>query len=332
MSLNRICVFCGSSAGNDPTIIASAKSLGNALAAEGIGLVYGGASVGLMGVLADAVLQAGGQAHGVMPRALLDLEIAHTSLTSLDVVEDFHDRKARMAELSDGFLALPGGAGTLDEFFEAWTWSQLGIHRKPCGVMNVNGFFDPLMLQVDRMVKTGLMDASYSKSLIIEQCAHQLIAAFRVYEAPLPKWRGRQTSGDVTTRFETVESVAWIYIRDRRMLATRSKGNSVYYLPGGKKHVGESDRAALVREIREELGVTVQEETIGAEGIFEGQAHGYRDGTRLVMACYSAEYEGQLGVCAEIEEIRWLCSANGNECAPVAAAVLDSLHKQGRID
>lgn len=153
----RICVFCGSSPGKNPAYARSARETGAALAARGIELVYGGGRVGMMGVVADSVLAAGGTAIGVIPRALEAREIAHQGLTTLHVVGSMHERKALMAELSDAFLALPGGFGTFEEFCEVITWSQLGIHRKPCGLLNVTGYYDPLISMFDRSVEAGFV-------------------------------------------------------------------------------------------------------------------------------------------------------------------------------
>ena len=147
----RICVFCGSSLGGDPAHQRAAAALSAELAARDIGLVYGGASVGLMGVVADAALEAGGEVIGVLPEALADLEIAHEGLAELRIVASMHERKAQMADLSEGFIALPGGIGTLEETFEVWTWSQLSIHAKPVGLLNVNGFYDGLEAFLDHM-------------------------------------------------------------------------------------------------------------------------------------------------------------------------------------
>jgi uncharacterized protein (TIGR00730 family) len=152
MALRRICVFCGSAAGSAVLYRDAGRRLGAALARRGSTLVYGGASVGVMGAVADGVLAAGGRAIGVMPRALFPFEVAHGGLTELREVGSMHERKALMADLADAFLALPGGIGTLDEWFEAWTWAQLGIHDKPLGLLNVGGYFDPLLAFLDRMV------------------------------------------------------------------------------------------------------------------------------------------------------------------------------------
>ena len=151
----RVCVYCGSSPGRRPIYLESAVAVGQTLAARGIGLVYGGASVGTMGAMADAALEAGGEVIGVMPRTLVDREVAHASLTELHVVEGMHERKAKMTALSDGFLAMPGGLGTLDELFEALTWAQLGIHDRPIAIWNVEGYWDPLLAMLDRAQDEG---------------------------------------------------------------------------------------------------------------------------------------------------------------------------------
>src|SRR5688572_32693696 len=156
-ALRRVCVFCGSSSGTSPVYREAAEGLARAMVTRGIGLVFGGGGVGLMGVLADAVIAAGGHAIGVIPHALVAREIAHTGLPDLRVVGSMHERKATMAELADGFIALPGGFGTFEEFCEAITWTQLGLHRKRCGVLNVRGFYDPLLALFDSAVRAGFI-------------------------------------------------------------------------------------------------------------------------------------------------------------------------------
>jgi uncharacterized protein (TIGR00730 family) len=185
----RLCVFCGSSPGSDLSYVESAHALGRTMAEAAIGLVYGGASVGLMGAVADAALEAGGEVIGVIPRALVEKEIAHSGLADLRVVTSMHERKALMAELSDGFVALPGGVGTLEELFEAWTWTQLGYHRKPCAILNVNGFFDGLLSFLDRVSAEGFMKPVHRSMLIVARQPHELLAAIAAYEAPtVAKW------------------------------------------------------------------------------------------------------------------------------------------------
>jgi uncharacterized protein (TIGR00730 family) len=166
--IRSVCVFCGSNTGNDPRFAAAARELGELLAKEGIALVYGGGHVGLMGIVADAVLANGGKAIGVIPRALWDREVGHRGLTELHIVETMHERKAMMASLADAFVALPGGLGTLEEIFEVWTWAQLGIHIKPLGFLDVAGFFGPLLEYLDRAVDAGFVRVQYRAMAIVD--------------------------------------------------------------------------------------------------------------------------------------------------------------------
>lgn len=161
--IKNVCVFCGSSSGADPEYAQAARVLGRELAKRCYGLVYGGGKVGLMGEIAAATLGAGGEAVGVIPHALLRREVGHGALTRLEVVDSMHERKARMAELSDAFIALPGGFGTLEEWFEIITWAQLGIHEKPCVLLNINGYFDPLLQMVNRAVDEGFIRVEHRK-------------------------------------------------------------------------------------------------------------------------------------------------------------------------
>ena len=188
MSLNSVCVFCGSHSGTNPSYEAAARATAAALLRAGIHLIYGGGRVGLMGVLADAVLSNGGRVTGVMPRALVEREIAHRGLSDLRVVETMHERKELMASLADAFIALPGGAGTLEEIFEQWTWSQLGIHSKPCGFLNVNGYFSPLIAMIDHMVEEGFVASPFAATLAIERDPEALLARLREYVPPAHKW------------------------------------------------------------------------------------------------------------------------------------------------
>ena len=188
--MQRVCVFCGSKVGNKPEYAEAARRLGTLLAARGRGVVTGGGHVGLMGVLADAVLQAGGQVVGVIPRALVDRELAHGGLTTLHVVETMHQRKALMADLSDAFVALPGGYGTADELFEILTWAQLGLHAKPIGILNVAGYFDPLLAWADRTVAEGFLKEAHRRLLLEATEPDVLLALLGAYLPlePAPKW------------------------------------------------------------------------------------------------------------------------------------------------
>ncbi|MES3023428.1 MAG: TIGR00730 family Rossman fold protein [Pseudomonadota bacterium] len=173
--MKAIAVYCGASHGVSPLYAGAAREMARALVELNIGLVYGGGNVGLMGVIADEVLRLGGEASGVIPRALLEREVGHTGLTRMFVVKDMHERKAMMAELSDGFIALPGGMGTLEELFEMLTWSQLGIHAKPVGVLNVNGYYDGLVKLVAHMQGEGFVRAQHAALMMVEQDPGELI-------------------------------------------------------------------------------------------------------------------------------------------------------------
>ena len=184
----RIAVFCGSSSGDRPLYTEGAKAMGRYLAEHKIGLVYGGGKVGLMGVVADAALAAGGEVIGVIPVSLSTKELAHPGLTELQVVADMHERKAAMAELSDAFIAMPGGAGTLEEIFEAWTWAQLGYHKKACAFYNLDGFFDPLFAMIDKMSASGFVKPMHAQMLIRETSPEALVEAIHHYQPPVHKW------------------------------------------------------------------------------------------------------------------------------------------------
>lgn len=187
--MKRICVFCGSSSGESPVYLEAATRVGEILAREGLGLVYGGSRVGLMGRLADAMLEHGGEVVGVIPRALVNREVAHGGLSELRIVGSMHERKAVMAELSDAFIALPGGLGTLEELFEVVTWSQLGLHQKPSGVLDVRGYYQPLIAFLDHAVNEGFLASSHRRMIMLEEDPEALVARLREYEAPVvPKW------------------------------------------------------------------------------------------------------------------------------------------------
>ncbi|KYD08906.1 hypothetical protein B4102_2712 [Heyndrickxia sporothermodurans] len=185
--MKKIAVFCGSSNGASNTYIDSAKKLGKELAKRNISLVYGGASVGVMGAVADAVLDQGGQVIGIMPSFLEQREISHKGLSELIVVDSMHERKAKMAELADGFIALPGGPGTLEEFFEIFTWTQLGLHQKPCGLLNINHYFDPLVELFNHMTKEQFLQEKYRTMALVDIEPNQLLEKFKKYEPPTIK-------------------------------------------------------------------------------------------------------------------------------------------------
>jgi len=187
--MKSVCVYCGSNEGRLPVYAEAARSLGRALVERGLGLVYGGASVGIMGVLADTVLSLGGRVTGVMPESIVRKEVAHRGLTELRVTSSMHERKMTMAERSDAFVALPGGIGTLEEIFEAWTWAQLGLHAKPCGLLNVAGYYDGLIAFLDHTVAERFVKEANRSMLIVSDDPSDLLDRFAAYRAPaVEKW------------------------------------------------------------------------------------------------------------------------------------------------
>lgn len=182
--MKSIAVFCGSSEGASSIYKENALKLGQELAKQQITLIYGGANVGLMGIVADAVLEHGGSVIGVLPQFLQNREIAHMGLTELIMVDSMHERKSKMAELADGFIALPGGPGTLEEYFEIFTWGQLGLHQKPCGLLNVNQYFDPLVSMFDTMERNHFIQSKYRAMVITDSTAEGILKQFSLYKAP----------------------------------------------------------------------------------------------------------------------------------------------------
>jgi hypothetical protein len=193
-TFKRLCIFCGSSHGANPAYAEAAKNAGRELARRGIGLVYGGGNVGLMGILADAVLAAGGDVIGVIPEALMAKEVGHRGLPDLRIVKTMHERKALMAELADGFAALPGGIGTFEEFFEVVTWAQLGLHAKPSALLNVNGFYDPLLCLLDHAIEEGFVKPKQRDLVVVESDFSVLLERMANHRVPQePKWIGKET-------------------------------------------------------------------------------------------------------------------------------------------
>lgn len=187
--MKNLCVYCGSSPGKDPAFLEAGRELGRLLVARGIGLVYGGAGIGVMGAVADAVLAGGGRAIGIIPEALAIREVAHAGLTEQHVVGSMHERKQLMAERSDGFVALPGGWGTFEEIFEVLTWAQLGFHQKPCGLLNVNGYYDHLHTFLENAIDSGFVPPVCREMLMVEENPERLLDRYADYRAPrVRKW------------------------------------------------------------------------------------------------------------------------------------------------
>lgn len=191
--MKRICVYCGSNPGKSAEFLASARTLAGELVQRDIGLVYGGASVGLMGEIADTVLAGGGEVIGVIPQALVDKEVSHAGLTELKIVNSMHERKEIMADLSDGFIALPGGLGTIEEIFEVLTWAQLGLHQKPCALLNVKGYYNQLTQFLNHAAAEGFIADTHREMLLVGEHPHSLLEVMATYKAPaVDKWIGRE--------------------------------------------------------------------------------------------------------------------------------------------
>ena len=193
--MRRVCVFCGSSSGSRPVYAEASRALGKTMRQRNLGLVYGGGNVGLMGIIADAIMESGGEVIGVIPDALVERELAHRGVTELFVVRSMHERKAKMAELSDAFIAMPGGFGTLEEFCEIITWAQLGLHRKPCGILNVEGYYDPLLSLFDQAVSEGFVHSKNRQIIIQETDPERLLDKFAAFRPPeTERWIDRDES------------------------------------------------------------------------------------------------------------------------------------------
>lgn len=189
--MKQICVYCGSNPGSNPAFLEAARKLGNELASRGLGLVYGGASVGVMGAVADGVLEKGGSATGVIPHFFATKEVAHDGLDDLIIVNSMHERKARMADLADGFIALPGGWGTIEEIFEMLTWAQLGHHQKPCGMVNVDSYYDELSAFLEKAIECRFVKEEFRPMMMIDHSPSSLLDRFSSYQAPrVKKWIG----------------------------------------------------------------------------------------------------------------------------------------------
>ncbi len=191
-SLRSVCVFCGSTAGEDARYLQAAATLGSVIASRGLRLVYGGSRLGLMGRLAESALEAGGEVIGVIPRALMNREVAHPGLAELVVTESMHQRKSEMVDRADAFIAAPGGLGTLEEFFEVLTWSQLGLHQKPCGLLDVRGYYKPLIRLLDHALQEGFIQEAHRRMILVDQEAIPLLDRIGRYVPPeVPQWIGQ---------------------------------------------------------------------------------------------------------------------------------------------
>ncbi|MHA3702257.1 TIGR00730 family Rossman fold protein [Jatrophihabitans sp. YIM 134969] len=315
----RVCVYCGSSSTGSSGLRDTASLVGTRLADCGIGLVYGGARVGLMGAVADAALAAGGEVDGVIPTSMMTREIAHRGLTRLHVVDTMAQRKDLMAELSDAFVVLPGGIGTLDEFFETWTLHHLGERVKPIALLDVDGFFAPLLRMIEHTVEAGFLARSTADSLIVETDVDALLD------------RLMPATG---TTDDALDVVAWVLVRDGALLVARTRGSDAFYAPGGKVEPGETQVAALVREMREELGVEVDPLTVTPLTTVTAPAHGGHAGRTVRLACFTASTladSPEPRPAGEIEELRWVHDGDGTVLAPANRVLFDQLRSRGLV-
>lgn len=316
----RVCVYCGSSPGSSPHFRETAALLGRRLAERGVGLVYGGAQVGLMGIVADAALAAGGDVQGVIPTSMTTREIAHRGLTRLHVVDTMAQRKDLMAELADAFIALPGGIGTLDELFETWTLHHLGERVKPVALLDVDGFFAPLLQMVEHTVEAGFLSRGTADALVVDTDVDALL--------------DRITTPPATGEDEALDVVAWVVVRDGALLVARSHGSDAFYAPGGKVEPGETQVAALVREMHEELGVEIDPLTVSPLTVVTAPAHGRYAGRTVRLACFTAstaEGSAEPQANGEIAELRWVHEGDGTVLAPANFALLDQLRSRGLV-
>lgn len=299
----RFCIYCGSSYGNNELYADAAREMGRTLAQRGIDLVYGGGRVGLMGALAEAALRANGTVIGVMPRSLVDREIQHTGLSELHIVATMHDRKTRMAELADGFIALPGGAGTFEEILEQWTWAQLGIHQKPCGFLNTNGYFDPLRRMIAQMVDEGFLRPEHASMLAFDTEPAALIDAFGGYSPPVTEWQP-PLNGNESERLVIRIVAALVQDEAFRVLLVRKRGTRAFMQPGGKVLDSESHVAALERELGEELSCSVRPGSPVYLGTFVAPAAN-EQGCLVEAAVYRVDLLGTIQAGSEIQEAIW---------------------------
>lgn len=329
----KICVYCGSTPGDRTAYADVATRLGRRLVERGHSLVYGGGRVGLMGAVADAVLGAGGEVDGVIPRSLVDREIAHCGVTRLHVVESMSERKTLMAELADAFVALPGGIGTLEELFETWTAGALGHHTKAVSLLDVDGFFAPLRSVVRTAVEHGFLAGATADGLIVQTEPDALLDALVGYVAPPSRWAAAPAG--TTEPAEALDVLAWVVVREGRLLQARTRGQDLFYAPGGKREPGESDVAALCREVSEELGVALDPTSLTLVTVITAAAVGAAAGRTVRMACYAADPQKRSPPprpCGEIAEIAWLTTADRSRCAPADQILMDQLSGRGLMD
>jgi len=315
----KVCVFCGANSGTSKKIINQTKLLCDLLVQSGFSLVYGGGGKGLMGIIADRFIQNGSTVIGVRPRMLIENEETHSQITQLIEVDTMQERKSKLIELSDIFIALPGGIGTLDEIIETFTLNKIGFIDKQSGILNTSGFYNDLSNQLNRMTSLGFLKEKERNQLKIANNPRELIKLLKINEPQ-------------TNEKNEIDKIAFIEIHDKKILVSKSKGKSKFYIPGGKREDNESDEETLIREVKEELSVDIKPNTIDYFGTFIAQADGKRDGINVRMTCYEANYSRELKPSNEIEKIDWFDCSQLELVADVDKKIFRNLKMNNRIN
>ena len=282
-------------------------------------MVYGGGGKGLMGTIADRFIQRGSTVIGVRPSMLIENEETHSGITELIEVDTMQERKAKLIELSDLFIALPGGVGTLDEIIETYTLNKIGFITKPSGILNTDGFYNDLIRLLDKMTSFQFLKASEKDLLKIASHPRALMSLLNLNDS--------KANGE-----DEIDKIAFVDTKNQKVLVSKSKGKSKYYIPGGKREANESDEDTLIREVKEELSVSIQPQTIQYLGTFTAPADGKPKGINVRMTCYEAKYSGRLAPSSEIETIDWFDCTNMDSIAEVDKKIFRSLKKCKRIN
>lgn len=314
----RVCIFCGANTGTSQEIVNQAKELCKLLIDRDFDLVYGGGKTGLMGIIANEFLNRGKEVIGVRPKKLIKDEDAYEGLTNLIVVDSMQERKSKMVDLSDVFIALPGGIGTLDEIIETFTLFKIGFIDKPSGVLNTANYYKGLEILLEEMTEKQFLTHQARAGLVIDPTPKDLLGKMGILKSS-------------NTNKRVIDKVAFIDIRNGKILGAKSHGKDKYYIPGGKRENGESDEQTLSREIFEELSVHVIQDSIQYVGTFQAQADGKKEGVDVVMACYKADYKEELQASSEIQEIKWLNYKDIDQVAAVDKIIFNYLQSKGEL-
>ena len=310
-----VCIYCGANSGNSENIVQQSKILTEDLARMGFDLVYGGGKDGLMKLTADIFLAHNRKVTGIRPEKLIKDEALHTGISEIEIVPNMYVRKARMIELSDYLIALPGGVGTIDEIMDAFAEIKLGFIDKPLILLNTDGYYDGLKSQLQKMVDLGFLKKEDQKWI-------------QIVNSPIDVIRCIEKSMDLS---KEIDKIAFIKMNNHQILTTLSHGKSAYYLPGGKRDKGESDHEALVREAMEELTININSDTIQYIGTYRAQADGKPNGTLVKMTCYTAEYQGNIKADNEIAEAIWMNYSDREKVSHVDKIIFDDLNNKGLL-